>query len=350
MQSMLQDTIPATIDTFLQTWQQDESEQYRLTLLHKSRSSIYCFLSSSMQELIPEQNIPMGMTLAFSKKTKIQAHYGVVLHRKDIDGGYYYTFDSDSPLQEKDRVIPFRYENELPSVIVDKGLKQKLLDYITLQANFLLQGLEYVGEHGSLRTYFYAKFSKERKTKKKTLRGSGRSLRSTVEALLHEESSPSSFIQPSAYVEEDKGKKAIFVEEKMRKYLLLLIAFVPPSRLETQIMQAQDQYKSHFGESKQEEAQRLLSEFATGHPKAIEGLRGGIRLIKHTSNLSVYAIQLITTALAYKYAWRIISYPLIAASVASGLTMANNLIRSRGQDSSGIIATLIERAYFHKLE
>lgn len=349
MLPIVKDIIPNSIDELIDRWEKTDSETYRLTLLHKKDKAIYCFLSGNMQEIEPEQKVDLGMTIALSKRTAINVHYDVVFHRHDIDGGYYLSFDEDDPLESEGKIIPFCYKSELPSVIVDKNLKEKLLDYITIYSDNLMEGLEYFGEHNFLKAVFNMTFKKKWKEKSITYKEIGKSVKRSIEDLFREESSPSIFIRPASYEESDKNKKTIFVRQHILRYLPIIIpilAFSPYSALiDFYRENTKDPYENKFGQSKEEEARSLMSDFVLGHPKIFKGAQKLLELFKHASNMGIYAAQVAATVLAYKYTWPIISYPMILGSGLSGCTMIRNFIKSKGRNSSGIISTFLDYCY-----
>lgn len=347
MQPLFKDIIPDSIDELFEEWNKDDGDQHRLTLLHKNGDNLYCFLSRGVQEITPEKKIDLGMTIALSKYISVNCHYDVIFHKRDIEDGYYFTMDDDNPFELKSRIVPFCYQSDLPSVIVEKSLTKKLLEYIAMRSDDALKISEYIGEHNILKVIFKAVY--DTFIKKPQPNEIASSFRKNISDLFHEEKSPSVLLQPKDYVEEDHGREAIFVKKKIPKKTILampLLAFVPYSLfIESIATKTIKKYEQKFGQSKEEEAKSLLSEFGIGHPKASKGMRKMAEWLKHTANLGVYTALAGTTALAYHFTMPAISYPLIACSGASGLTMLANLALSKGKDSSGIIASIIERKY-----
>src|SRR3989344_8438849 len=109
MKTGLEDLIPDTIDGLLRRLETEGSENYRLTLLHKNRNNIYCFLSGNMQEITQETEIHTGMTIAFSKRTNIRVYYDVTFHKREKEDGYYFGFRTNTPFDKKQKIIPFLY-------------------------------------------------------------------------------------------------------------------------------------------------------------------------------------------------------------------------------------------------
>lgn len=353
MSSIIRDMIPGSIDDVIERWEQDESENYRLTLLHKNGKDLYCFLSGNMQEIEERNKIDMGMTLSFGKKTNIESYYDIIFRKNEIKDGYYFTFKHDDITEGGEKVIPFRFEEEMPSVIVDKNLMKKINDYLTKSCEIVLGELEYLGDHGTLRYFIYAKFDKERKERIELNNSLKISLGNTLNNLFRENKSPSSFIKPINYLERDKKKKSIFVKKNLMKHCLWVPSFVslfPKSLIDHFFdVKIKDSYQDRFGQSKEEEAEVLMSDFAIGHPKVIKGVKIFIESTRHLGNTVNYSAQTSLTLLAYNYAEPIIHYPMIGGVALTGATMLSNLIKSKGRDSSGIISTLAERRFFNRL-
>jgi len=356
---IFQGMIPDSIDEVLDRWHQDDSEQYRLTLLHKNKDGIFCFLSGNLQEVRPEQKIDLGMTLALSRRARVNIHYDCVFHQRNIDSGNYFTFEEDNSLEGKDKVIPFCYEKDLPSTMVDRKVKETLLDYITLVGDYSLNRFEYFAEHNFVEALFNLSFSKEWKERSKPYKEAEKSLLERIIPLFQEESSPSTFIQPPRYKVEDRKLGIMFEESRLRlpiKLYLALprVAFAPCSllraRIETELGDRYEEHKGKFGQTEEGEAKILLSEFLAGRPKVVDAVYKSMDLYKHTANMGMYAFQISIAALAHTHTWPILSYPLIAGSVISGLTMMSNFISSKARDSSGLIATLLDRSKFNKVE
>jgi len=353
MSRIVDTMIPDSISTDIERWEQDEGDSYRLTLLHKNKDRLYCFLSGNMQEVAPEQRIDLGMTIAISKRTRVRVHYDGTFHQRKIPGGHYLTFSEDTIDGETEKAIPFRYERELPSVIVERNLKQKLTDYIERGGETLLQTIEHYGDHTLARALYDFRFGKKWREMNKEIREARKALRRDITFLFHEERSPSTFIQPQNYLGQDRKKASMFTKQTTLPKVIAvmpIIALAPLSAFEMITEEASDAYENKFGESKEEEAQRALSEFAMANPRTLKGFNKFLRTFKHAANMGIYATQAAITGAAYAYTWPIISYPLIASAVASGATMAANLVRSRGRDSSGIISTIIEKSAFNKLD
>jgi len=355
MTSFAETIIPDSVDELIERLEKEDSSQFRLTLLHKTKDSIYCFLSPGLSEVIPEQKIPWGITLAFSKRIDFKTHYDLVFHKQNIDKGYYFLLEDDNPIEAKPRVIPFCYQDdELPSTIVERNLKTRLLECITAEANQRIKTIEQFGELGLIKTFF--KNNKENKEEREAIKEEGKAIKRNVQALFHEESSPSVLLHQIDYNDSDKDKKTMFVKSNYLKVILQtpgilsILTLIPQSIVENyNTTTLKKKYKPEFNQSKEEEAKSIISDFYIAHPKAVEGIKVLLRAAKHTGNITTYATIAGVTALSYKYLSPYLSYPLIATTGASGLTMTANIISSRGKNSSGIISTLIDKVYFNRL-
>lgn len=177
-------------------------------------------------------------------------------------------------------------------------------------------------------------------------------LSNQVADLFREEKNPSTFMQPTEYLDH-QDKKAFFVSQNKLLILgsILPMAFMPYSFLRQAFTQhIEKSYELQFGKDEEEKAKMALGEFLLGHPRAKKGIIKSAELLKHAGNITTYAAYAGTAGLAYHFLSSFLSYPLVIGSAASGLTMAVNFVKSRGHDSSGIISTLAERKYYHKLE
>lgn len=362
MVSLIRNLLPDSIDGIIESFERDENEQYSLTLLHKTDNSIYCFLSGNLQGIDSNLKIPFGMTLALAKRRRVRAHYDVVFDRQDIEKGHYFLFSEADLFTEesKSQVIPFLFGDELPLpyAVVDRGLRKLLLEYMQMGANNRLEAIERVGEYGVLRSIIYTRFNGDWKKKGAQISEAGMSLKSRVTELFHEYNSPSTLIHPVDYRPEDRKQQTMFTNQKfpVKAWLIPLIylrmSFMPYSAVITDTKEDfQTPYEKRFKliKSKEEEVNILLSDFAMAHPKAIDGLVRILEFMKHTANVTTYAALVGLTALAYQYAHPAISYPMMAVSSLSGLTMLGNVVRSHGRDSSGLISTFLERKMYNKL-
>ncbi|MBI2110444.1 hypothetical protein HYT51_01555 [Candidatus Woesearchaeota archaeon] len=305
-----------------------------------------------MQEISPEIEIPTGMTVAFSRRNDIRVWYDINFHRRDTEDGYYFVFDSNTPLSKKEKVIPFLYTENPPSVIVDKNLKERLNSYIDETANYSLKLLEEVGKQGLVRTFLKSRISKEWRNRRANWRKTKGSLENTIQSLFHEEHSPSLFMQPYRYREEDKKEEKLFVRRDWTKLTLLVIpglGIAPYSIIEDYRNRMQINYKKKFRPGEEDDPKILLSDFAAAYPLVTKGICNMLESCKHASNIIMYTGELTTSVLTYVYISPWLSYPLIALNCASGLTMAKNLIKSRGRDSSGLFSTILDRAFFDRL-
>lgn len=360
MRSIIDSIVPSDVSSAVADWQTEGEGQRRITLLHKDNDRMYCFLSYNMQEVKPDEKIDMGMTISLSKgRVDVNAHYDPVFHQRDLQRGHYFTFEQDSLRDEREMVIPFRYDCELPSAIVDSKLQRKVTDLMEFKAKGMFEGFERIEEEGILRALYKDGFSRQSKERKKQSRALKDSLRRNIEFLFHEHSSPSVFIQKSEYQKRDRGLKTMFLRKDS---LLSLIKFLPlvaamPQEGINRALQIGfvDPYRSRFGESREDETERLLSEFAGGHPKVIGGAQRVIRGFKHFGNLSLYSLQAGLTA---TYALNASSdsgfnsfmVPTVMGITAlSGATILGNAIVSRGRNSSGVVSTLLDRALYKKL-
>ena len=360
VQSIIRKINPSSIENIIERFENEGSESYRLTLLHKNNSDLCCFLSGNLQEISSTQKIDVGITMVFSKKIKIDVHYDIEFKKREIKNGYYYVMFDDSPGELNERVIPFGFVKEPPSVIVHRNLEEKLIDCLECKSQLLLDFLEELGEGNSLKVIYDSVRSKKWKNRYKKLMEYKKSLQQNVSFLFHEESSPSTFILPTSYISEDATKKTLFVRESDYKNTIVaipLIAFMPNTFLdyfEKEMIDTYrnkiDTYRNKFGQSKEEEMRLMLSEFFMSHPKARKGIKKILEFYKPASNLSMYALQAGLTALAYRYTPSIIGYPFFTFTLLSGCTIATNLIISRGKDSSGIISTLLRKSLTNKLE
>lgn len=353
MERLIQDFIPDTIDTLLERWEGEGTEQYRLTLLHKNNDNIYCFLSGNLQEIKPEQKIDRGMTISLSKKNRIESHYDLIFHRKEVNERYYFTLEKESFYKKKTKVLPFGFESEPPSIIVNRDLKEKLIDYIEKRSGRTLNVLEYIGNNNLLKAIFHIRHREKWKEEKEKIKEVEKSFRKDITELFKEEPSPSLFIRRGQYLPEDISKEVLFVKGRNSlKYVLLIpgLAIMPVSFPDVFLRPLNAKYEQKFLKTKEEEYKFLISEFALAHPKLIKGVQRIFEGFKHVSNLSVYTASLGITVLSHLYTPPVISYPLITLNSASALTMLTNLIRSKGRDSSGIISSLLERKLVEKLE
>ncbi len=335
-------------DKLLEDLQRDDDGRYSLTLLHKTDGSIYCFLSDRLQGVDSEETIPVGATLGLSKKRRdIQVHYDVAFHKRDTGDGFYFVLESDTPFdRNRELIVPFNFEDDPPYAVVSKGLKQKLGDYMSMRANRDIEMLEHIGQHGLLKTFFNRRFRREIKKKYASIRETEQSLKTHITDLFREHTSPSTILHPFKYLNEDKGKRALFVKQEYKNFLCVfpLITFIPYKPV---INALNDEFTAPFElkfklmKSKEEEQRVLLSDFAYSHPKAKEGVIRAFESVKHAANFTTYAGFAGLTVLAHKYAPWWASYPMTAVSSLSGLTMLYNVIRSRGRDSSGVISTFL---------
>ena len=299
----------------------------------------------------------MGMTIAVSRRTAaIEVHYDVLFHQKDASGKPYLIMEQDSPLKNQcKKVVPFRFTREAPSVIVDRTLSSNLLEYVSQIGESNLDAFEQIGEVGICRALLRYSFGKEVKQKRATIKESGNSLEAKIRALFEHETSPSTFMHPYQYADEDRARKSMFVREgKWRGlkiiFALPVIAAIPYSFYNTMLSKIRDPYENRFGESKEEERRSLVSSFMLGHPQAAAGIQRIYEAIKHSANASTYGLMLAGASLIHNS-----NYPKIAgfAQIWTGIcgaTMLWNLIRSRGRDSSGPISTLLDRKLYHTLQ
>ena len=109
-------------------------------------------------------------------------------------------------------------------------------------------------------------------------------------------------------------------------------------------------YQNRFGDGEEKAAQAAVSEHFMAHPRMYNGCMKIIEILKHTANLSMYTGQLGLTAAAYNYTHPVISYPIIGATAISGLTILNNLIKTGGSDSSGVISTQARKGLMKRME
>ncbi len=356
MQNLIRNIIPDNIDELLDRWNREDNEQYRLTLLHRNNDKFYFFLSGNLQEIKPEQKLDTGMSISVSsKKVRINCHYNTTFHKREIKDGYYYITEEESTLEKIARVIPFKFTSEPPSLMVDKNLREKLMDYIIAKSNLIIESLEYIGHNGLIKAIINSKQKKEWKEKSKVVKKIGLSIKEDITKLFEEEQSPSSLISRIEYKSCERNKKVMFEKETRGalKIFLLGIPFIaigPYSVLNLHIPNESIKYQQKFLQSKEEEARSMLSEFFIANPKVKEGIQRVFEFYKHIANTTIYTGLIGITTLSYAYTWPIISYPMITLAGASGLTMLTNLIRSRGRNSSGIISSLLERRLFDKYE
>ncbi len=357
MQKIIKNLIPGSIDEVIDKWRQEDSEKYRLTLLHKNKNDYYCFLSNNMQEIESNNEISMGMTIvAKPKRVNVKVHYDLVFSKKDLNEGFYFVMSEESLFERENKVIPFYFKSDLLSTIVERQLKEKLLDYIEIKSRGTITNFEYLGSHTFIKTFLHVLFSKEVKEKRKIYRAASKSLGNDISSLFHEEKSPSDFIQQFDYLSEDKKKKTLFVNS-LKNILtpmsfIPLSSFLPYSMCKYYISQAVIKpYENKFGQNKEEEAKALSSEFFAGHPRVVEGFTKILEVIKHTGNITAYAMLGGATAFSHFILDSpVLSYPLITGMGLSGLTMLTNFIKSKGRNSSGMISTVLDIMLYNKLK
>src|SRR3989344_3432047 len=215
MASIIQNIIPNSIDDLVEQWEQNEGEQFRLTLLHKSPKGLYCFLSGNLQEMKPEEKIDMGITIGFpanQKRGYVDIHYDVKFRQKDLGKKYYFTMEEENVIKNNHKysLMPFKFDRIPPSTIIDKSLKEKILNFITSTGELKMELIEYLGEENFLKVFYNSSFSPYWKNKKKGIQQKRDSLRNTLNSLLHEERSPSVFLKKRECEREDVTKEYLF--------------------------------------------------------------------------------------------------------------------------------------------
>jgi len=354
MESVIENLIPDTIDALIREWDEDEGEIFRLTLLHKDKQSLYCFLSGNMQEVTQGQEIPFGITLSISDKLSIKVHYDVVFKQRRIDDEYYFLFEEGSLVGKGQKVIPFKFESEPPSVIVNKSLQNQLMSYYNQLGQNMLDEIRQVGDQNVWKALNDIKYSREWNSRHKESREKRESLEKDISALFEQEDSPSAVLEPFERLDEDIELDTLFVKKHRLKSLMkatTMFAVMPYESLNFYFQDLfQKNYKKKFSGDKEDDIRILLSDFSVGYPGVVKGFQKICGIGMHLSNVVMYGLLLGCTALAHKYTWPIISYPLTFWSGVSGFTMGKNLISSRGKDSSGLLSSLIGRYFFHRLE
>jgi|WetSurMetagenome_2_1015567.scaffolds.fasta_scaffold142063_2 hypothetical protein len=358
MKSLLEAIIPDSIDDLVSRLEKDSNEQYNLTLLHKTKDSIYCFLSDNLQGITPNQKIRFGMSLAFSKGNDVEAYYDAEFEKRQTAEGYYFLFKHDSPMpkDQAPKILPFEFkEDNIPYAIVDKRLKDMLTEYVEMDANMTLEMFSTMGDHGAVGGQIRFMFNGKTKRKAAEIREYGKMLKARVTDLFHEEKSPSTLIHPKGYLLQDRSKKTMFAKKIPYKQILqvgALVPFIAAAPISALTSEFEKDftvpYENRFklDKSKEEEAQIILSDFAAGHPKVIKGMIRMLESIKHTANVANYAGLVSISALAYQYGPPAIGYLMLGISAASGMTMLNNAISSQGRDSGGLVSSLLEEMLY----
>src|SRR3989344_860783 len=163
MASIIQSFIPSSIDDIVEQWEENDNEQLRLTLLHKSPQGLYCFLSGNLQEVVPEEKIDMGITIGFPtnpKKRYLNIHYDVIFHKKELGNKHYLTMEEEDTIKDnrKHTIVPFKFDKILPSTIVDRSLKNKILNFITSSGEIKMEFMEYFGDENFLKAFYKSYF------------------------------------------------------------------------------------------------------------------------------------------------------------------------------------------------
>ncbi len=355
MTPTLEEKIPDTIDELLRGWSlpnnlefREEDSKYRLTLIHKSGDRSYCFLSNGLKEIKPEEKMDV-LSLSLSKKRRVEMHYDSVFHERSTYGGKYYVLEQAALSKEKPKVIPFLFNRELPSIVVDASLTKKINEYISLSGSTNIQALESLAENGWIRFIFSPSIRNSFKERLNLIREQSEGIRKEVSDLFVKEVSPSVFIQPKDYLPIDLKNKSMFTQPNKLAlygksfYLMPLISIFPYDTtkqiLTTELKRG---YRSKFGQSEEEQEKVALSDFFIANPRVLGGFERLFEGVKNVSNFVSFGMLAGAQHLSEELSWEYVHEPLKWWMYASGATMLLNLISSRGRNSSGLVSSLID--------
>jgi hypothetical protein len=329
---------------------EDFSENYRVSLLHKTDAEIMCWISSNLNVIRHGTKHTVGFPLRIKNgRANVSIAYDAKFALRSLGDTAYFTYESDGSMTEKTYVLPYEFENTtLPTAVADSSLHASLEEFFNLKTENVLRIYETVGELGMGRAFLYTRTSKEFKSRKKEMREVASNLEKKCQGFFCDELFESTPLRKKDLLFEDR-KNTLLYERAGPKILLgiPILAAMPQSVLTDTLEQFQLSYDTRFSADSDDEM-AALSSLLLGSPEQEKSAKNFLLGVKHFGNISAYAGLLGATVLANTTPLPLDSV-LTLASVASGATMGYNAVRSLGDNSSGIISTVIDKYVYPKM-
>ncbi len=343
-----------SIDEIITRQDNDGGESHRITLFHKNKEKHYCYITPGAGSF--DKEYPYGVLVKFGKDVlKISHLFDVSMQKRETDGGHYYVArfaDDDEP---KEKILPFLFHEDPVEVMVDSRTNRMISEYMDLYVQNILEKASKISKTHPimlLDMFFHERPNELEKMIKQDMTVTKNRIVGDLENLFYQDPSPSTVLQSFEINSDDRKLKRLYHEISKRKCFLFLsgLMFVPKEIGDVLLDRYNVKFRNKFSVSKKLENRSLISSFSLSNPQVRPAIDNMWSCAKIYSGLLGLTTQAGLTAGAYLLDWDIPTAILGTSTVASGLTMAKNLVTSRGRNPNGIIASVLGYVLTNKID